>query len=69
MIKKGTKFCCCTDKKCTSIFESSSGHPEHSNQLEKIPSDLSDEFLFNRKLVAGANGVVSNIQTPTRRKK
>ena len=35
-------------------------HPqaiEHSNQLENIPFDLSDEFLFNKKLVAEANEV------------
>ena len=61
MKEKGSKFYYCTDKKCISIFESSASHPEHLNQLEKIPSSLSDEFLFIEKLGAGATGVVFKI--------
>ena len=61
MKKKGTKSYYCTNKNCTSIFHSSSDHAEHANQLKKIPSDLSDEFKFNKKLGTGANGVVFEI--------
>lgn len=51
----------CKDKKCTSIFESLDDHLEHRNRLKKIPPDLSDEFLFKKKLGKGANGVVFQI--------
>ena len=64
MKKKGTKSYYCTNKNCTSIFQSSSDHPEHAAELEKIPYDLSDEFTFNKKLGAGANGVVFQIYDP-----
>ena len=64
MKKKGSKSYYCRNKKCTSIFKSSSDHLEHAAQLEKIPSALSDEFLFNKKLGAGANGVVFQIYDP-----
>ena len=61
MKEKGSKFYYCTDKNCTPIFESSASHPEHPNQHEKIPSNLSKEFLFTEKLGAGTAGVVFQI--------
>lgn len=51
----------CTSKECSSIFCSSSLHPQHPNQLKKIPDELSNEFSFKKKLGAGSNGVVFQI--------
>ena len=65
MQKKNQQFYYCKCEKCTSIFLSSSEHPEHADELIEIPQDLSNEFLFKKKLGAGVYGVVFQIYDPS----
>ena len=56
------RYYCCPKKACPFFYRDRSDHPDHSKELERIPSELTREFSFTKKLDAGANGVVPNIR-------
>lgn len=55
------RFYYCPIPTCTSIYRKRAAHSEHSDELERIPLELTDEFDFKKKLGSGANGVVFQI--------
>ena len=58
---KSKRYYYCPNKSCSSIYQDRSNHPDHSEDLERIPSELTEEFGFTKKLGSGANGVVFQI--------
>ena len=61
MEAKHNSFYFCLLKKCLSVFSDKSLHSEHVKQLEKLPSELTEEYEFKTKLGTGANGVVFEV--------
>lgn len=51
----------CLLENCLSIFSHRSDHAEHKNQIEKLPSELTAEFEFRKKLGTGSFGVVFEV--------
>ena len=51
----------CLLENCFSIFSRRSDHAEHKNQIEKLPSELTTEYEFKRKLGTGSFGVVFEV--------
>ena len=55
-------YCPCkTLKSCNSVYSQRSAHPDHYEELIRIPSELTEQFSFQKKLGSGANGVVFQI--------
>lgn len=57
--KKSSYFCLIEN--CLSVFSQRSDHAEHKSQIEKLPSDLTSEYKFKRKLGSGSFGVVFEV--------
>ena len=48
-------------KTCNDIYLKRSAHANHFEELEKIPSELTNYFLFQKKLGSGSNGIAFQI--------
>ena len=60
MESKRSSYFCLTES-CVSIFPHRSDHAEHKSLIEKLPSELTNEYEFKRKLGSGSFGVVFEV--------
>lgn len=60
-IESTDSFYFCTLQSCSSIFPNKLSHSDHTLQLERLPSDLVDDYIFKRKLGSGTFGFVFEV--------
>lgn len=51
----------CHLESCSSLFPNPASHQDHKDQLESLPSCLTDDYIFKRKLGSGSFGLVFEV--------